>query len=44
MYNADIEDDLKQLKSLGLDSKMAEYAAELEVRLAGGKAESGADD
>ena len=44
MYTDDIADDLKQLKSLGLDSKMSEFEAELAIRLSGGKAEDGGDD
>ena len=44
MYDVDIEDDLKQLKALGLDSKMAEYQVELEIRLSGEKVDTGADD
>ena len=44
MYDDDIADDLKQMKGLGLDSKMAEFNAELEIRLSGGKAEDGGDD
>ena len=44
MYTDDIADDLKQMKSLGLDSKMAEFEKELEIRLAGGKADDGGDD
>ena len=44
MYDDDIVQDLKEMKDLGLDSKMAEFEAELQVRLAGGKTEDGADD
>ena len=44
MYDDDIDEDLKTMKELGLDSKMAEFEAELAVRLAGGKTEDGADD
>ena len=44
MYDREIEEDLNQMKALGLDSKMAEINADLQLRLAGVKKEDGADD
>ena len=44
MYTDDIEEDLKTIRSLGLDSKMDEIQKELDIRLSGGKADDGGDD
>ena len=44
MYDREIEEDLSQMKALGLDSKMAEINADLQLRLAGVKKEDGTDD
>ena len=44
MYTDEIAEDEKQIKSLGLESKMADFQKELDIRLSGGKADDGGDD
>ena len=43
-YDEDIDNDLKQMKELGLMKNMAEYDAELAIRLSGVKVEDTGDD
>ena len=43
-YDEDIDNDLKQMKDLGLMKNMAEYDAELAIRLSGVKVEDTGDD
>ena len=43
-YDADIENDLRTMKELGLMKNMPEYDAELAIRLSGVKVEDTGDD
>ena len=43
-YDEMIQDDLSEIKKLGLHSKLAEFEAELQIRLSGKKFDSNADD
>ena len=43
-YDRMIADDLSEIKMMGLSGRMAEFEAELTIRMSGAKANEGMDD